>query len=264
LDNRKAVAKTEGGEEVLSAVDNWQQGVGEESFNNRREGGETWMSGGDPPTDPDALAGYTLAESIASSGPSDDVLYRGIAAQNMSVADVESAYAPNSSFDLLPSSFSTNQTIADDFSGNGVIGTDTPVLFELEKGSQAFNIEGISTSGHGVREKERITMGRYEITGTERFTNAAGENGVRVKMKQSNSFGEVAGDIPTPKKASTPVPSAGPSAPTPPTRRRRRTTPTTPPPARTPSAPVGSGNVTIPGFGTVTKAQADAMLANLR
>lgn len=247
LNNRDKLREMEGGPEILTASGNWQfVGAGSDAknrqaFENRRKGASDWINGKNPPTDEQRLSGYTIAETIASSPPEKETLFRGIRT-SMSVDEVEGTYVQGGSFDLLPSSFTTDQNVGNRFSAASRGRTGAPVMFELEPGSQAFNLEAISGSAAFAGERERITMGRYEVVSVTRQqipqSGGRSDDGVRVKIRQVNDFGDVGtqpsvGTPPT-RKRPDPIPNV--DTPKPP---RRKANPKPPASTTTPNIPAG-------------------------
>lgn len=190
---RADLAKTTEGQSVLDAADTWA-GTGSSEM---RGEAQAWLEGGD-----DTTPGAVLAQTIGDSAPRDEQLYRGVFTN--SIDESEGLFQAGSTHDLPPSSFTTDRSVADEFAGNR-----TPMVFEVEPGSRSLNMEALSEGEGFASERERISMGQYEITGTRR-ESINGQDGLVVEMRQKSVFVD---PVAAPSAPSAPVAPSMPSTP---------------------------------------------------
>jgi len=187
VSNRALLSGNPDGQELLRVTDVWTDGpLGEppKDMDVFRGEASAWLTEGTEGTD-----GAILAEAIASSPPTDETLFRGIALRGQTSDQVLEQFDPGSNYDIGPSSFSTDATISENFAEVGRLDTNSSsVMFEVEPGSRVFNAQAITDEAWLNNQKERVGMGRYEVLGSE-----LDERGiVRVRLRQSNVFTDVA------------------------------------------------------------------------
>jgi len=180
--NRAGVEKFYGAEgegaELLTATDAW---VGEGGYDAVRDNAQEWVNG-----EAETGTGAVLARAISESPETFQPMYRGISS-DLSPGELDSMYSAGSEFDLLPSSFSVDRQIADNFASTRTAERGGQrVVFEAEPGAKAFNVSAINPDPEQVGfENERLTMGRFQVTGVEQQGNTR-----VIKIKQASMFTE--------------------------------------------------------------------------
>jgi hypothetical protein len=110
----------------------------------------------------------TLTAAIRSyDGPRPDVLYRGMNIRGKSAREVADAYPEGATVDLEIGSFTSDVTIAEEFTQNAGV----PVILELAgEGSRVLPLQNMTTLNNSSlwREAEWLSQGRYKVLGTKK------------------------------------------------------------------------------------------------